>query len=447
MRANLMGWLGAGLLFAAAAAGRAEPIEVKIDVESLQLPKEFRQDVDEIDQAVKSFRRGDAEQALTLLRAASRKYENLPPPRLLLARLYLARQQVGPARASLEQAAVESPDYPEIYVLFGGLALYEGRLADAWLHYEMAESLVGRAKLADAQKAAVQKGLYSGKAAVAARRQDWPRAEAALSDWLALDGKNGQARQLLGVALFHQGKRDEARAALEQAATDDPTLGPAAVTLGQLYTEQGDIPKAAERMERAVRDAPGNVKAHLGYARWLMDQDQPEKARSHAETAARLDASSGEVRALRGWICWHLHEYEAAEPIFQALHDESPGNFEFHNYLALSLAEQSKPKQLRALELAEINARLHPNSPEALATLGRVYDRLGRAAEAEHALRTATTRGTVSADAVYWLARVLAARGQGEEAGKMLRLALDTKGAFASRKEAAALLDQVGRKP
>jgi tetratricopeptide (TPR) repeat protein len=446
MRAYLTGWLGASLLFAAAAAGRADPIEGKVDLKSLQLPKELSQDVDEVDQAVKSFQRGDAEQALALLRAASRKYTNLPPPRLLLARMYLARQDVGPARASLEQAAVESPDYPETYAMFGALALYEGRLTDAWLNYEKAESLVGKVKLADDQKATVQKALCSGMATVAARRRDWPRAEAALTAWLALDAANGPARQLLGVALFHQAKRDEARAALEQAAKDDTALGPPAITLGRLYGEEGNSQKAAEWMERAVKDAPQDIRAHLGYARWLMDQDQPEKARGHAEIAVRLDAGSGEARALRGLILWHLHEYETAEPIFQTLHDESPGSFEFRNYLALSVAEQPKPKQ-RALELAEINARLFPSSPAALATLGRVYDRLGRPAEAEQALRSATARGAVSSDGAYWLARVVFARGQTEEAVRLLKLALDAKGAFAYRKEAAVLLDQIGKRP
>lgn len=78
-----------------------------------------------------------------------------------------------------------------------------------------------------------------------------------------------------------------------------------------------------------------------------------------------------------------------------------------------ALVEQTDAdKRLRALQLAEINARQYPRLAEALATLGWVYFKFGRLAEAEQALQTATSSGQSSSETAYYLARVLDARGQ-----------------------------------
>src|SRR5262249_36399580 len=83
--------------------------------------------VEELSQAVESHNRRDFEQTLKALKAACEKHANLPPPRLMLARLLLASNQRQLARASLEQAVVESPDYPGTYLAFATLAVAEGR--------------------------------------------------------------------------------------------------------------------------------------------------------------------------------------------------------------------------------------------------------------------------------------------------------------------------------
>src|SRR5262249_14656661 len=143
-------------------------------------------------------------------------------------------------------------------------------------------------------------------------------------------------------------------------------------------------------MEYAVKSAPKDAKAHLGFASWLLEQNRPGPAQAQLEVAAQLSPDSIEVRGLRGLIAHHLKRYEEVERIFQALALEAPGSFAVSNQLALALAEQSAPaKRRRALQLAELNARLYPHSSEALATLGIVLYRQERLTEAEQALRTA----------------------------------------------------------
>jgi predicted Zn-dependent protease len=91
-----------------------------------------------------------------------------------------------------------------------------------------------------------------------------------------------------------------------------------------------------------------------------------------------------EVKLLRGLIARGLKDYAQAEGYFQTLHQDTPGDLQVTNQLALTLVEQGdKTKQSRALQLVEANARAYPNVPDALAMLGWGYYRLGRIDEAE----------------------------------------------------------------
>src|SRR5205823_1985516 len=100
-------------------------------------------------------------------------------------------------------------------------------------------------------------------------------------------------------------------------------------------------------------------------------------------------------------------------------------------------------KHRRALQLAESLARIDPNSATALTTLGWVYHRNGRPDDAERALRAALASGTVSAEAPYYLARVLAARGREGEVAPLLKLCVGAPGRFAFRGEAREWLAKV----
>ena len=83
------------------------------------------------------------------------------------------------------------------------------------------------------------------------------------------------------------------------------------------------------------------------------------------------------------------------------------------------------------MQLAEANARLDPNSREAVTTLGWVYYRNGRLEDAERALRAVTSNGAVNSEAAYYLARVLSERGRDGEVGPLLKLCLGAPGACA----------------
>jgi len=398
----------------------------------------------EVDKAMAAYQRGEMTQCLDFLRLARRGNPDVLPAEVILAELYLRDNQVGPAREALEQAAAVEPGCPQTYLLIAGLALAEGRATEAEALFEKAHTLAAVPGYSEAARKRFKAEACAGLATIAERRSDWPAAAARLSAWIVLSPRDGQVRWRLARARFRLGKREKVQEELQQALQDDPTLDPPAIVIARLYTEVSELKKAGEWVEYATQSAPRDPKAQLGAALWYLEQDQPERARGHAEAAAKLDPASSPIKEARGLIAWHLKNYPEAERIFQEIVIEAPGNVAASALWALALAEQpAESKHRRALQLAESLARIDPSSGTALTTLGWVYHRNGRPVDAERALRAALASGTVSSEAPYFLARVLAQRGREAEVGPLLKLCLGAPGQFAFRSEAREWLARV----
>ena len=76
------------------------------------------------------------------------------------------------------------------------------------------------------------------------------------------------------------------------------------------------------------------------------------------------------------------------------------------------IEQDDAAKQSRGLQLADVNALQFPRSAEVVATLGWALYRAGRLDQAEQKLRAAVTGGRTTPDIAYFLARVLADKGQ-----------------------------------
>ena len=134
----------------------------------------------------------------------------------------------------------------------------------------------------------------------------------------------------------------------------------------------------------------------------------------------------------------------AAEKILEPLHRDSPADSLVANLLALTLIEQDDAaKQSRGMQLAEVNALQFPRSAEVVATLGWALYRAGKLDQAEQKLHAAITGGRTTADIAYFLARVMADKGQADNARKVLQDATSAKGSFAHRDDANALLKKL----
>ena len=401
--------------------------------------------IDELEQAFFAFQKRDYESCLELLRVARKKEPDLPPARLMLARFFLSQNQVAEGRAALEQAAAETPQYPAIYLTFGNLALADGHVTDALVHFEKAQRLADDGQWSQVRRRPFLALAHNGLAAVAERRKDWSSARIHLAAWLDVEPTSVEARQRLARALFALGKSTDAYEQFQQAFKEDPTLDPPAVSMGWLYAQKGDLDRAVTWMQQAVTDHSGDPGTLRALAICLFRQGNAEKAQKHAEAAAKLDPDSKETKVVQGLIARSLKQYAKAESLFQAVYQESPGDSSAANQLALVLVEQpDQAKHQRALQLAEMNVRLYPQSPEALSTLGWVYYRLGRLEQAERALQSAMTAGPASGETAYYLAHVMSDRGRPEMVRQLLKKALLAEGTFLFRKDAEEWLKRIG---
>jgi tetratricopeptide (TPR) repeat protein len=399
--------------------------------------------VAEVDQAVKSFQKREFDACLQQLGKAVKAHPELPPPHALLAKLAFLANQVEMIRPALERAVAEDGQHPEVYILFGNLALVDGRLTDGAVHFEKARGLAASQRWTAEQRKRFARLCCQGEALVAESRGDWKGARTALAGWLEQEPANAHARHRLGRALFGVGEYEKAHAELVKAAEPDATIEPAAITMGWLYTRDRDLKKAGEWMDYAVKLAPESVRVRMGVASWLLEQGRADEARAHAEAAARIDPKSSEVRRMLGLSARERKDFASAEQVFQALALESPGDAWVRNQLALALAEQDDDaKRRRALELAELSVRQNPNAVDALTTLGTVYYRIRRLDDAAKVLQAVIASGTGNSDAAYVLARVRSDQGHPESARTLLRTALSAPGLFVFRNDAQQWLDR-----
>jgi tetratricopeptide (TPR) repeat protein len=402
-----------------------------------------------LEAAARAVHEGRDADALSLIRAATPSRPAWPPIQVDLARLQFGANKPAKGRRSLEQVATEFPNDPRTYLLFGSLAMSEGRYSDARLNGEKSLKLLDGTKLDAATVRAIRGEASAGLAAVAEATDDWSSARAHLLDWLEIEPANAPVRQRLGRALFRLGKTDEAFKELTRSAKDDPKLGPAAVPMALMFVQAGNDAKAEEWFAYASKVEPRSAEARISQARWRLDKGQAAEARALLEEAARLDPNSKELEPLRGLIAWQLRELSNAEGIFEALHRDAPGDAGFASLLTLALVEQDDPgKRSRGLQLAEDSAKRFPKAIEVLASLARAQTRSGHLEEAERSLHAAISGagGRATPTVAYFLAQILAEKGRPDDALGLLTQATATPIAFAYQADARRLLTSLAEK-
>jgi tetratricopeptide (TPR) repeat protein len=402
----------------------------------------------EVEDAAAKFNAGDVEQALDLLEVAAIKHPELPPARVMLARLYFAKNQLARGRNELERAITETPDDPEAYDVLGSLAIGEGRFTEGEMLFQKVLQLLEKMPDSSVRKKNLAIHAHAGLATVGESRANWEYARQQLQDWIKLSEQAPQPRLRLGQVLFKLNKPEEAFAEFQTAARLSDQAPSPEVLMGRLYQIAGDDKKAEEWMTLAISRDPENPSAQLGVAQWYLELNKLDDAKKHADEALRLKPDLIDAKLLRGVIARYQGDLSEAEKQFEAVHLVAPANFAASNQLALVLAEQNDGSKLRrGMELAELNARQFGTNPEVLATLGAIYLRAGRIDEAEQALGRVLNAGQpISGDIAYYVAQLMVKRNKAADAIRWLKMALDAKGPFANRAAAQSLYEQLEKK-
>ncbi len=434
--------IAVALAFLAGVPLRAEPISSDriLSATSADTKKKY----EEVEAAIKKFEQKDTPATLELLKTAAEKHPELPPARMMLARLLYSANQAPLGRATVEQAVNEDPNEPDAYVVLGDIAFQERRFTEAELLFRRAAELT--ASLADGspRKRSYLIRSHAGSSAIAESRQKWEEAKKELEAWLKLDNQNAGAHFRMGRVLFGLKQHDRAYEELKVASASDANLPPPPITMGRLHEQDANRDEASKWMNQAIATAPKDLKTRLGVGQWLWETGQLDEARKHAEEAAKIDSNSLEAKLLCGMVARFRKDYTQAERWFELAHLQSPSNVNATNQLALVLvAQQDEGKRRRAMELAQLNVRQFPQNPEVAATLGWVFYQFRRLDQAAQALDVAAKRGSLSSDAAYYMAKISFDLGKANDAERLLKFALNAPGVFAHREDAKTMLDSM----
>lgn len=319
------------------------------------------------DELVRLGRVAEAEEEL---REVLRREPAHAPARVLAARIAIARDRPGEARAHLHAAIAAAPDRPEASRELVRLELAQGDLRAAEVAAAELEAAARRATQAlvpPAPGGAPEEGDADplGEEAVAAERLRAHAAEA----WLEVGRE--QARR-------HQD--EEAQASIERACASDPSSADAPLALAQLFEARARFAEALAAGNRLLVLRPDSAEVAAVLARLALEAGDLEAA---AVQARRLIVQAGALEPAAG-------EPEAAaprEPGAEA--EEGPAERAAgRRELAALLLRTGIPllgarRPGLALQLFEAAQRLLPGHPEvafyrALALVPR-----GRAREAQ----------------------------------------------------------------
>ncbi|HEX8773911.1 MAG TPA: winged helix-turn-helix domain-containing protein [Pyrinomonadaceae bacterium] len=306
----------------------------------------------------------------------------------------LALQLTGDQRKQLAKRYTENTEAYQAYVM--GLYFYNKRTKE------------GMEKAAEYFQQAI------------ARDQNYALAYALLADTYYLSAYYSftavPPREMIG----------KAKAAATRALELDETLAEAHTAMATILSDIGEDMAASEREhKRALELNPNYAMGHLRYGWFLFSRDHLDVAIQEMRRAQELDPLSTTTNgALAGALIFAREWDESMKYSKRALEIE-PNNFISH----LNLGDAYEGKEMYDQAIAEYQKarEIHSASWDPLASLGHVYARAGRRAEAEKMLATLQELAKKDSRALYGVAAIYGALGDKDKAFEWLEKGLEAR--------------------
>ncbi len=177
--------------------------------------------------------------------------------------------------------------------------------------------------------------------------------------------------------------QEEFRRILEQ----NPDSAPAHVLFGEALDGLGRTPEAITEFQAAAKIAPNDPNVHfgLGYLHWK--SQQYDEARQEFERELALDPKHAQALAYLGDIEWKNNHPDAALALFQRSMSAQKDVRIVYVDLGAIYMQQKNYKEAQTALLHAVS--LDPALPDAHYQLGRLYQALGKPADAEKELHKA----------------------------------------------------------
>jgi tetratricopeptide (TPR) repeat protein len=246
----------------------------------------------------------------------------------------------------------------------------------------------------------------------------------------------------LGVALFEQGKVEEAIKEYSEALAIQPNFAKAHNNLGVALAKQGKPEEASRHYREAMR--PTFFEPYGNLAAIQMEQGKTEEAIENYAEAIRIKPDYFDGHIDLGIALGRLGKVEEAIGHYLAALRIKPDSMRAHFNLAEALAKQGKAEE--AIQHYSEALRVDPEVAEAHNGLGLIFAGRGRIEEAIGHYSEAIRLKPDYSEAHYNLATALAGQGKLEEAAKRYSEALRIyPDYFEAHSNLAAILAQQGR--
>ena len=403
-----------------------------------------KEKIAEIDEGVRHFASGNIPEAKKLFEQAKQKHPELQPPSLFMAHLFTTTNQVEEVRYWLEQAAYESPEDPEAFLLLGNFAAAEQRFAEATLLVQKASELLKNIPEDSKRYKPILTGIISLEASVAVSRSDWEAAKKHLLRLRELAPESLEPLIQLGFVSFQQKNVDEALKYYDQALKSGAKIPPVALIVAQLFDKQGNRQEAFKRLNEAVKNIDNDPSALRLAANLALNWGELKQAEELVNKAVKLEPKHVDNLLIAGTIALYKKEFLQAEVYFQDAVLIAPDNLVAKQGLALALVEQSDAtKNERALVYARDIVQGSLQTPEAVAVLAWIYFKSDHQLEAEMLLNRLLEEDDLSPLGYYILAEILVSQENNEQAIELLKKAVEQKENFIKREAAETLLKKL----
>jgi tetratricopeptide (TPR) repeat protein len=261
------------------------------------------------------------------------------PPRAMLARIYLATDQLDPARKHIDRALADDADHPAALWVRGLLAVTQGQDPEPYFARAAGQDNAGPIIHAEYGLYLMDRGR-AGQAEPHLRR--------------AVEAELPQATvyEALAQVDFQAGRFEEAAELARRATELDATSLRAWALLGEACRQQGQLDRAAEALEEAVRHAGPDQKGGvlMQVARLQQSRKQWPEAVATCREVMKLSPSLRPMAALRMAICLYFAEQydDAADAIAVARRagpDDPEVNLWFERIDQARQSAASKPGQ------------------------------------------------------------------------------------------------------
>lgn len=175
-------------------------------------------------------------------------------------------------------------------------------------------------------------GLYD-KGFKAYQAQDWPTAEAAMSEFIPAIAEltsdeaatvRKSAHEVLGRALYEQGKYDEAVAVYEKLLELDPDSVPGHVWAAQAYTRKQEFDKAMPHLVRAAELAPDDAAIQYNAGAILLQLNHVQEGIDHMERAIEIQPEFPIAYKNLGFAYLRAQDYASAVKMLKRYLEQSP---------------------------------------------------------------------------------------------------------------------------